>query len=237
MPRQSVPEPSFVSKQYESLDFCRHPENIPLHSLTGNYGVGPRAVNLWPIFSQSKLSLYADITVTPLEQWGDPVAADPEWTSKTRNKILWRGSSTGSRYDRSVIWRSAQRVRLALLTNSKSKEIQKVVYTTSLTDNHTLEAHSTALSILNPAYFDVLFTGQPIQCDLNDGTCDAVARHLPFTDKQMKQEEANRYKYVFDVDGNGWSGRFHRLMSSKAAVLKSTSFTEWWGDRIQPWVQ
>ena len=30
-----------------------------------------------------------------------------------------------------------------------------------------------------------------------------------------------------DVDGNGWSGRFHRLMSMKACVLKSTLFPEW----------
>jgi hypothetical protein len=40
-----------------------------------------------------------------------------------------------------------------------------------------------------------------------------------------------------DVDGNGWSGRFHRLMSMKACVLKSTLFPEWYGDRIQPWLQ
>jgi hypothetical protein len=42
---------------------------------------------------------------------------------------------------------------------------------------------------------------------------------------------------MMDVDGNGWSGRFHRLMSMKACVLKSTLFPEWYGDRIQPWVQ
>lgn len=46
-----------------------------------------------------------------------------------------------------------------------------------------------------------------------------------------------QYKYVMDVDGNGWSGRFHRLMSMKACVLKSTLFPEWYGDRIQPWLQ
>ena len=40
-----------------------------------------------------------------------------------------------------------------------------------------------------------------------------------------------------DVDGNGWSGRFHRWMSMKACVFKSTLFPEWYGDRIQPWVQ
>lgn len=42
---------------------------------------------------------------------------------------------------------------------------------------------------------------------------------------------------MIDVDGNGWSGRFHRLMSMKALVLKSTIFPEWYSDRIQPWLQ
>lgn len=53
-----------------------------------------------------------------------------------------------------------------------------------------------------------------------------------------------QYKYVLDVDGNGWSGRFHRcvlrrfeeredadgerrLMASNSLVLKSTIFPEW----------
>jgi len=42
---------------------------------------------------------------------------------------------------------------------------------------------------------------------------------------------------MFDVDGNGWSGRFHRLMSMRSAVLKSTVFPEWYQDRVQEWVQ
>ena len=46
-----------------------------------------------------------------------------------------------------------------------------------------------------------------------------------------------QYKYMLDVDGNGWSGRFHKLMSTKSMVLKSTLFPEWYSDRIQPWVQ
>lgn len=46
-----------------------------------------------------------------------------------------------------------------------------------------------------------------------------------------------QYKYVMDVDGNGWSGRFHRLMSMRSVVLKSTAFPEWYQDRVQEWVQ
>jgi hypothetical protein len=164
------------------------------------------------------------------------VGNDPDWEKKSKNKIVWRGSSTGSKYAREIIWRSAQRSRLTLLTNSKATNITSTVYTTAQ-DNTTLQAYEASLADLNPRFYDIVFTGGPIQCEQNDGSCDAVARHLPFTEKGMNQDQANQYKYVFDVDGNGWSGRFHRLMSSKQAVLKSTGFTEWWGDRIQPWLQ
>lgn len=236
-PAQLIPSPSFISKHYEASDFCAHPLNVPLHSLTGNYGVGPRAVNLLPLFSHSKMTLYADILVTPLEQYEALVGLDPDWENKTQNKILWRGSTTGSRYDRGIVWRSTQRVRLALLTNSQDTNLNKTIYTTSIKDPNTLSTYEAPLPNLNEQFFDILFTGEPLQCANHDGTCESMKRHLPFAKKGMRQEEANTFKYIFDVDGNGWSGRFHRLMSSKAAVLKSQGFVEWWGDRVQPWVQ
>lgn len=227
------PDPSFIVDHYLASDFCNHPANIPLHSLSNNYGVGPRAVLPHPLFSHSKTSLYADILVTPLEQYDTLVGPDPDWEEKTGNKILWRGSTTGSRYDRGIIWRSTQRVRLALLTNSDRHDINRTVYTTA-SDGSTLHSFDAPLASLNPGYFDVLFTGEPLQC--TDGACEAMLRHLPFAKESMTAEEANTYKYILDVDGNGWSGRFHRLMSSKAAVLKSQGYIEWWTDRIQPWV-
>ena len=70
--------------------------------------------------------------------------------------------------------------------------------------------------------------------------------------------DTHRYKYLLDlgrpnksaleirlalnftpVDGNGWSARFKRLMSTNSVVLKSTIFPEWYQDRIQPceWIR
>ena len=38
------------------------------------------------------------------------------------------------------------------------------------------------------------------------------------------------------TDGNGWSARFKRIMSTNSLILKSTIFPEWYSDRVQPWV-
>jgi hypothetical protein len=40
-------------------------------------------------------------------------------------------------------------------------------------------------------------------------------------------------QYVIDIDGNGFSGRFRRLMASNALVMKST-LAELWCARLEP---
>ncbi|KAG2068523.1 hypothetical protein BDR04DRAFT_1208651 [Suillus decipiens] len=54
--------------------------------------------------------------------------------------------------------------------------------------------------------------------------------------KMQTRQEAGHYKYVFDIDGNGWSGRFKRLMTSNSLVFKSSIYPEWFMDRVAPWV-
>lgn len=70
---------------------------------------------------------------------------------------------------------------------------------------------SGSVADINDHYFDVAFSGAPAQCDRVDGTCEAMRKDFRFEHKMVK-EEVNKFKYVLDVDGNGWSGKFHRLM-------------------------
>ena len=57
-------------------------------------------------------------------------------------------------------------------------------------------------AVINRRYFDVAFTGAPLQCDENDGTCAAIKQTYRW-DKSMGAAIANQYRYVMDVDGNG----------------------------------
>lgn len=43
-------------------------------------------------------------------------------------------------------------------------------------------------------------------------------------------------KYVLDMDGNRFSGRFYRLLRSNSAVVKQTILKEWHDDWLVPWV-
>jgi Glycosyl transferase family 90 len=43
------------------------------------------------------------------------------------------------------------------------------------------------------------------------------------------------YKYLLDLDGMSYSGRFMGFMASDSVVLKATVYREYFSDWIQPW--
>ncbi|WVQ65645.1 uncharacterized protein L199_003823 [Kwoniella botswanensis] len=83
-------------------------------------------------------------------------------------------------------------------------------------------------------YYDMKLSGQPIQCSEEDGTCEDMRREIQWAGHQGA-EELNRHKFLLDIDGNGWSGRFRRLMSTNSMVIKMTMFTEWFQPHLIPW--
>lgn len=118
-----------------------------------------------------------------------------------------------------------------------------------------MQTFTAAHSSLGKHYFDFEFSGKAIQCG-DEASCAEVTSMFDWDIDFMSASTQNSYKYLMDTDGNGWSGRFHRLvyslhhlpckasdsslfrlMSTNSMVLKSTIFPEWYSDRIQPWKQ
>ncbi|TPX30593.1 hypothetical protein SmJEL517_g05876 [Synchytrium microbalum] len=79
---------------------------------------------------------------------------------------------------------------------------------------------------------DVAFTNI-IQCDEAD--CEAQKLEFP-TVPQEPWEEHIKHKWLFDTDGNSFSGRFTRLLRSKSLVFKSTIMIEYFSDWVLPYV-
>ena len=78
---------------------------------------------------------------------------------------------------------------------------------------------------LNPKLMDVAFAGRAHQCT-TQRICDSIEEKFEFRSFQTLAESAN-YKYVMDVDGNAWSGRFKRLMLANSVIFKATVYPEW----------
>ncbi|WWC65508.1 uncharacterized protein I303_108126 [Kwoniella dejecticola CBS 10117] len=224
---------SFVSDLREYMNICNHPELLEQHGLL--IGKNPPMESPSPVFSLSKTALHADILGVPTEQWVEGGLV-PAWKDRKNDKILWRGSNTAMHHDKTVSFENSQRLRLVNLTNYGGNgdlvTLSPNVGEQSLRDGATV-AHWKGI---NEDQMDITFTGKPLQCDRNDGTCDKIARNYPFSNKRMGHDEAAQYKYVIDVDGNAWSARFNRLLTSGSLIMKATIMPEWYSDRIQPWV-
>lgn len=188
-------------------------------------------MEIFPAFAISSDLLHADILAVSPEGWTEDVGNDPAWDKKNDSRLFWRGSNTGAFYAEKNPWELSHRIRLMSMSIDDD-----AVY-------DVLRPMPPAVPVgqpkklpgwkLNRRLLDVSFTNAPIQC--NPEICDRLRSTFTFGDR-VSQDEANQYKFLLDIDGNAWSARFKRLMSTNSCVLKSTMFPEWYADRIQPWV-
>jgi Glycosyl transferase family 90 len=80
--------------------------------------------------------------------------------------------------------------------------------------------------------FDVHFTGIG-QCD--PGDCDAQKEHFELA-PPVNMNDAYKYKYLLDIDGNAFSGRYYAFLLSKSLVYKLAIFREWHDEWLKAWV-
>ncbi|KAF3924031.1 hypothetical protein ABW21_db0206264 [Orbilia brochopaga] len=103
-----------------------------------------------------------------------------------------------------------------------------------LDTTNVMKSHRVRLALMSLTYPDLIdaklttyFGDEPVLKLFQDVFGEAT---------RADKSEENRYGYLMDMDGNGQSGRFYRLLRSKAVVFKSTIFQQWHDDRLFPWV-
>ncbi|KAJ5106578.1 hypothetical protein N7456_003253 [Penicillium angulare] len=218
----------FISNTTAFTDICLTP------SLRHSYGFFDRAnafdvvTELFPIFSQSKISSFQDILYPSPWYWAGKVPynreRDMDWTAKT-DRMYWRGSTTGG-FSRAGGWRRHHRQRFVDNVNSLGAAkilvqqpdgawVPQVVRQEEFKDS-----------------FDVRFTSIG-QCDGTD--CRAQEQYFGLVEPSDRQD-AWAHKYIVDIDGNAFSGRFYAFMHSKSFVFKTALFREWHDEWLKPWV-
>ncbi|KAG6334857.1 hypothetical protein ID866_4233 [Astraeus odoratus] len=226
---------SFIYDHRTAMDPCKHPSLLQEHGQFIAHGIGPHGTQkLPPLFSYTTSSLHSDIHVTPPSPWVEdiyPREADPEFEQKDNNQLSWRGANSGIRQDGDKEWWLSQRNRLVTWANEQNGTA--VVLPTHVSASRRVgtgdEVNKADLSV----FFDVAFSGHPLACGTEE--CNEIEKKYEWREP-YSTTEAGRYKYVFDVDGNGRSSRFQRLMTSNSLVFKATVYPEWFTDRVEPWV-
>lgn len=247
----------FVSNWTRAADICHQPDMANLHGFYMSPAAFKPAYALKPVFSQSKPTGFNDILYpsawnymdkvmyNPSAQRGQPgeedfrpAFPDPAFKDKTPS-LFWRGSTSEGVSGGGGQWRGMTRQRLIHLMN-----------------NGTSHPHDDALVLLPHPRFQGKWQYTKIPGDKmrNLGlstdvhTVDHIARCGDDRLLDCKDQEREfvpvgpsdfqahwTYKYLFDLDGAGFSGRFLPFLQSRSLPFKSALFREWYDSRITAW--
>ncbi|KAL8287274.1 hypothetical protein RQP46_003726 [Phenoliferia psychrophenolica] len=230
----TLPTPQFVESPRIAGDVCAHPTQRHLHGTTSAASLQPNV--LFPHFSMSSASPWADLLFPPMYLYDDDgeEGDDSPWEEKPYSKLVWRGRGTGASYTHNPLAvKYSQRIRLAKVPTQTGTIDLHLALSDSASAPGPLTLVSVNASTLAHEIFDIRLTGPPYSCGYS---CHKLKDGIEWDGPVLSFEEQNRFKFIMDVDGNGWSARFHRLMGTNAAVLKSTIYNEWYEERIQPWL-
>lgn len=219
---------SLVTSVSSSKELCRHTEYYETHGLLARPKSAKLIEGAVPVLSTGSFSTMGDLIFPSPAYIEDGFKYDPsqdvEWEEK-RNNLYWAGSTTGG-YALDNLWRLHQRQRFVELAQNLVsrphvylREVEGAV--TRVTS-----------SFLNSRLFDVAFT-RVGQCE--GKYCRDQEDYFEIKGWAPK-DEALQSRLAFDIDGNGISGRYYKLLASKSTPLKMTIIKEWHDERLVPWV-
>lgn len=218
----------FVQDGASSKDICKHPDYEHMHGLLMSPTSFQLIEGMIPVLSTGSLSTMGDILFpSPAYTESEFIyndTHDPDWSEK-RNNVYWAGSTSGA-FATDSHWKNYHRHRFVSLVQMLDKKEY-----TYLADKGGL-VQRVASSFLDSRLFDVAFT-KIYQCAR--ATCHEQSffyRLKAWADK----DAAFQSRLTFDLDGNGISGRWYKMVASKSAPLKQSIIREWHDDRLLPWV-
>ncbi|KAJ7651143.1 glycosyltransferase family 90 protein [Roridomyces roridus] len=240
LPPKTTAGPTFIYDHKLAMDPCLHPRHFWQHSQFIWKGQGPEPQHeMVPMFSYSSSPVHHNIRIPNMYLWVEdimPRTNDPEWHEKIDERLVWRGSTTGTGLvlsaSPSIKFRKAHRVRLVQFANDVEGFVSILPPVNTRADRvgYPMDVRKARLT---PGIMDIAFAGT-VDSSCKSEMCMLMGG-LAFTRRQTTREAGN-YKYVVDIDGNGWSGRFKRLLVSNSLVFKTTLYPEWYSGRIVPWI-
>jgi hypothetical protein len=210
--------------------------------------------SLVPVFSESKLSMNNDILIPPAAYLSSSFASgdysvktqqDGDWSDKISGAI-WRGVASGGR-NKVENWTRFHRHRFVeMLNGSYVQSIERSADSAGQGQTFNLQSYSTYkltatkytdLGTWLNRVTDVGFTS--LLCfpaTPNDGkTCSYTSPYFSIAKKVQMSRQYN-YKFLTDIDGNSFSGRYLAFLRSGSVPIKATIYSEWHDDRLVPWL-
>jgi len=232
------PQGGFINNFNRSSDLCTvGPEIQEKHGFLYASSTVVASKSLLPVFGECKVNVNNDI-LFPANMYykGDSrYDYDPKYDYKWEDKaesMIWRGVTSGGT-NTPENWKEMHRQRLVLLSNSTviaDKEVRIMSQDAAKLGSYNNFLHFKP-SAFAAAHTDVGFT--------EGASC--IPANCPFyadvwTYKHgISLSEQFKNKFVVDVDGHSFSGRWHAFLRSRSLGIKSTIFREWHDSRLFAW--
>lgn len=199
---------------------------------------------LFPMFGGSKLPTNNEILLpapmywTNEERFSGGSDHGSSWVDKL-DKVIWRGVATGGK-NRPTNWKGFQRHRFVSMTNgtkvSGAEHWNEIAENWALPTSqyHLAAQEESRLGEWTGQWADTGFVDLMCENPEPNGTCTYTGAHYNVTPGMRMADQFNR-KYLPDIDGNSFSGRYRGFLMSTSLPIKATIFREWHDSRLIPW--
>lgn len=245
----------FVANWSYAADICHQPDLAHLHGFYLSPAAFKASNTLQPVFSQSKPHGYNDILypsawnymdkvryfpLDPMGNLGEPdyFPGNPDIPfSEKKNVLFWRGSTSEGVAEGigRATWRGMVRQRIVYLANNLTDASYDNVVL--LLPKHNTGKYEYELVSGNDVeklglLMDIHIVDRIARCGGVD--CDDQAEEFGLVQPTDFQDHW-QYRYLFDLDGAGFSGRFLPFLQSKSLPFKTALFREWYDERLTAW--
>jgi Glycosyl transferase family 90 len=235
----------FVANYSFSTDPCHQPDLGVYHGALNQPLTTSWSTKLIPMFGGSKMTVNNEILLPAPVPWSEDErfsgseGADTDWATK-EDQTIWRGTATGGRHH-PTNWHQFHRHRFVYLTNGNkvrdANTSSDKILTPEFLDTASYRLADTThshladyLAYTNSVGFTDLFCDHPEE----DGSCWYLNKHYEILPGMPMSQQFN-YKYLPDIDGNSFSGRYRAFLISTSLPIKATIYREWHDSRLVAW--
>jgi hypothetical protein len=246
----------YVQNFTQSQDICVQPH---LHSTHGTFAESismSTSHELVPVFGGSKMLVNNDILIPGAMYLSEDhrynansLPNSVAWSAK-KDSLMWRGVASGGR-NRATSWHHFHRHRFVQAMNATAVELaeksklEPQAFRVPRAGLYDVAAQREGrLAEWLSEFSDVAFVNLECYPSEYEGTkknkrksarCSYTDPHFAIAPAMDLATQFN-YKYLPDIDGNSFSGRWRSFLHSTSLPMKSTIYAEWHDDRLAPWI-
>lgn len=234
----------YVSNWTLATSICHQPDLQGLHGAFIEPATIASSDHLMPMFGGSKLATNNEILLPPPMYWShDERYSGTGFTlypwEKKQDTLVWRGAATGGR-NTVDNWTGFQRHRFVSMVNGT--QVKRAEDWTEIPRNFELPPQLYNLQAVQEGHLGdwVSSFGDAAFMDLicwepkEPGQCHYTGDYYSLA-PTMSMADQFRSKYLPDLDGNSFSGRYRGFLRSTSLPIKATIFKEWHDSRLVPW--